>query len=233
MSPRVGHSFAAPINLSIRLIKRMRIYHFLNKKHGLNAVQNARLKVGRINELNDPFEHAHLNTDNYVIRQVVKGRKNSANRLHGIICFSKNYSSPVQWAHYADSHKGLCLGFDVPSEDLIEIEYLDERGAEKEFKSLLDYNREEFIRYMLSKKHKHWTYEEEVRLLVNFGKRKKDDSLVFKEFSNEMKLVEVIMGFRSRLRKKDIKESLSVNGQNIEISLVAPSKTKYEMEKVV
>lgn len=209
----------------------MRIYHFLNEKYGIQAIQNEELKVGRINELNDPFEHGHLENDNYVTHTIVKGRRNKANQKHGIICFSKNYSSPVQWAHYSDSHRGICLGFDAPKEDLIEISYIDERGQYNEFKESLKYSSKEFLKYMLSKKYKHWSYEEEVRFIVGFGEKEKDNGLVFRKFSEKLAFAEVIIGCRSTLRKKDIKKLLRENGRDAEISLAVPSKTEYKMEK--
>lgn len=43
----------------------------------------------------------------------------------GILCFSKNWNNPVQWAHYADKHKGFCLGFDVPDEHPTKVTYRD------------------------------------------------------------------------------------------------------------
>ena len=36
----------------------MRLYHFIKKEHGLENVQERRLKIARIAELNDPFEFA-------------------------------------------------------------------------------------------------------------------------------------------------------------------------------
>ena len=34
----------------------MRLYYFTGQKYGLDAIRNRRLKVARIDELNDPFE---------------------------------------------------------------------------------------------------------------------------------------------------------------------------------
>jgi hypothetical protein len=34
----------------------MRLYHFLNAEYGLLNIRHRRLKIARINELNDPFE---------------------------------------------------------------------------------------------------------------------------------------------------------------------------------
>jgi hypothetical protein len=34
----------------------MRVYHFRSKEHGLLAIEKQQLKVGKINDLNDPYE---------------------------------------------------------------------------------------------------------------------------------------------------------------------------------
>lgn len=32
---------------------------------------------------------------------------------YGLLCFCETWQSPLLWNHYADRHKGICLGFDV------------------------------------------------------------------------------------------------------------------------
>jgi len=69
----------------------------------------------------------------------------------GLLCFSRHWHNPVLWAHYADSHKGLCLGFDVPDGDRdvayverpIKLTHLDLSVADS----------------MLFTKYEHWRYE--------------------------------------------------------------------------
>ena len=34
----------------------MRLYHFINKKYGLESLSLKRLKIAQIDKLNDPFE---------------------------------------------------------------------------------------------------------------------------------------------------------------------------------
>lgn len=178
----------------------MRVYHFLNEQYGLQAINDERLKIGRLAAFNDPFEYFHLDTDNYGTREVVKGRRKRANWDYGIICFSQNNSNPVQWAHYSDSHKGLCLGFDIPDVSLIEIDYISRRASENEFKEALEHKKENFVKYMLSKKYKHWEYEEEV-----------------------------FIGFRSSITKKELKRILRKNYSHVSVNTVSPSRKKYEM----
>ena len=47
--------------------------------------------------------------------------------------FYQFWHNPVQWTHYADRHKGLCLGFYVPDEYLVKINYCSTRQPAEDF----------------------------------------------------------------------------------------------------
>ncbi|MEW6177714.1 MAG: DUF2971 domain-containing protein [Pseudomonadota bacterium] len=210
----------------------MRVYHFLKEKYAIEALSKRRLKIARLNSLNDPFEYFHMETDNYLARVTLKERKNRANREYGLLCFSASYSSPVQWAHYAESHAGICLGFEVPDTSLIKIHYTEERTPGSEFKSSLDLKGLEFIKHMLSKKHSHWKYEEEHRMLVRFSEKIMDDRLMFEPFSENLQVAEILLGARSKLSNKETKTILKLSNLRIPVSRVNLSENSYSMEKV-
>ncbi|MFI8380824.1 DUF2971 domain-containing protein [Pseudomonas sp. NPDC079086] len=210
----------------------MRVYHFLKEKYAIEALKNRHLKIARLNALNDPYEYFHMETDNYLARVTLKERKNRANREYGLLCFSASYSSPVQWAHYAESHAGICLGFEVPDSSLIKIQYTEKRTPGSEFKDSLDIKGLEFIKHMLSKKHAHWNYEEEHRMLVRFPGKIMDDRLMFEPFSEKLQVSEVLLGARSKLSNKEIKSILRSNRLNVPISRVNLSEKSYSMKKV-
>ena len=47
-------------------------------------------------------------------------------RASGLLCFSRHWYSPALWAHYADNHKGMCLGFDIPDDESAQaVQYCD------------------------------------------------------------------------------------------------------------
>ncbi len=50
----------------------MRIYNFISEHYGFQELENRKLKVERLVELNDPFEHFCLKTDNYLVRKTLK-----------------------------------------------------------------------------------------------------------------------------------------------------------------
>lgn len=209
----------------------MRVYHFLSERYGLEAIRNRRLKVGRLNALNDPFEYFHLETTNWLTRKVLHGRRNRANREYGVICFSGNYTSPVQWAHYGDSHRGICLGFDIQEEDLLPIEYVEGRSSGDEFRDYLDFKDRAFIQSMLSKKHKHWEYEQEFRCLVRFREKVLDDRLIFEDFSDRFLLRELIVGIRCEVKNKEIRSLLNSCDRGIDIFRIEASQSEYKMVK--
>ncbi len=105
----------------------MRLYHFINAKYGLEDLRDKRLKIARIMELNDPFEFLGADLSDHEFRESMQNLKKFLSEKYGLLCFSESWDNPVQWAHYADGHKGLCLGFDVLDQFLDKVNYVDER----------------------------------------------------------------------------------------------------------
>src|SRR5277367_502008 len=90
-----------------------RLYHFTSAKFALDDIRNARLKIAQIEDLNDPFELRCMDTSGKVNRMAYElWRQESAARF-GVLCFSERWNDILQWSHYADRHRGICLGFDV------------------------------------------------------------------------------------------------------------------------
>ncbi|MFH7489526.1 DUF2971 domain-containing protein, partial [Pseudomonas syringae group genomosp. 7] len=80
-----------------------------------------------IQDLNDPFEMlTHQLADAKVLKAVLAIKQDASEHI-GLFCFSSAYSNPVEWAHYADKHKGICLGFDFEEADLIKVNYSSSR----------------------------------------------------------------------------------------------------------
>ena len=111
----------------------MRLYHFINKKYGRDSLRLNRLKIAHIDQLNDPFEFLGVELSNSENRELFYHLKQAYSKEFGILCFSASYHNPVLWAHYADSHKGLCLGFDVQSEYCRKVHYSETRLSIDEF----------------------------------------------------------------------------------------------------
>ena len=79
-------------------------------------------------------------------------------------------SNPVLWSHYADKHKGVCLGFDVKEDLLEEVKYADEllrvRLSDDEDPPLIP---DELQQLLMVTKFRQWEYEkrsQKVRAVV-------------------------------------------------------------------
>ena len=111
----------------------MRLYHFIDEKYGIEDLNGTRLKVARISDLNDPTEFLAAELSNEELNVAMEQMRESLSNDHGILCFSKDWKSLAQWAHYANKHKGLCLGFDIPDHCVAKVEYSEQRLIADEF----------------------------------------------------------------------------------------------------
>jgi hypothetical protein len=186
----------------------MRVYHFTKAIHGLDAIRRRRIKIARISELNDPFEFLQVASRDPRTRGRYQHVKRALSEYMGLICFSENWSNPVQWSHYAEGHRGICLGFDVDSSaDMRKIRYVKNRIApnlramrkmgEAAQKHMLD---------LLTLKFEHWQYEQEHRLFVRLDELDQETGLYFFDFgsSDAVRLREVIVGAQSAVAPQDV-----------------------------
>lgn len=137
------------------------------------------------------------------------------------------------WAHYADSHKGLALGFDVPIYYLQKINYIKERiNVSKAV--FLDPKRnpkalEKLVTDLTSTKHHEWIYEKEARLVVPLEKCVKEKNLYFKPFNKLAILKEVILGANYKSMNFS-KLQLGMRGhENVEFVSARAEFTSFKM----
>ncbi len=194
----------------------MKLYHFTNQQYGLLNIVHRRLKVARIRELNDPFELRGVDLSDPSDRKTFKQFKNDMDNTSGILCFSENWKNPVHWSHYADHHRGICLGFDVPTNTTTKIGYTD--TVLKFDKTLLSKSEEEKLKFFLklsTTKFKHWEYEQEHRKSIPLTPEKAKQPLNFVYFSDELKLSEVIVGSLSNITRKEVDDVLGALRQTV------------------
>lgn len=196
----------------------MLLYYFTQKKYGLENLQKQRLKISDFSNVNDPFELLGVELSDRDTRKVVTYEKSKVSSEIGLLCFSSNKYSPVQWAHYADDHKGICLGFEVSDEKVKEIKYVSERLS----KSILeDKDKNEKL---LTTKFKHWSYEKEFRMLTKLTDYKPDDKkLRFKSFDSDMKLKEIYLGHRSNISFSQVEESFNSSDKSVTVKHTRPA----------
>ncbi|MFL6553709.1 MAG: DUF2971 domain-containing protein [Chthoniobacterales bacterium] len=187
----------------------MRAYHLVNEQFGMDDLVKKRLKIATLKDLNDPFELFAVSLTDSAVRRAFRKMKDELSRTRGLLCFSRDWHNPVQWSHYADRHRGLCLGFDVSDESVGSVTYSSKRIAARieqlRAPRLLDPNT---AISLLFTKFSHWSYEDEVRGLVTLEDRDPATGLYFAEFSDRLRLREVIVGAASRLTRADIRSAL-------------------------
>ncbi|AYN04786.1 DUF2971 domain-containing protein [Flavobacterium sp. 140616W15] len=103
----------------------------------------------------------------------------------GIACFMSNCDNLLMWAHYADSHKGICLKFDI----LEDVEFFTPAKRVIYANEYPQYNylqdKNDFVNQMFFTKSDEWKYEGEIRVL-----KSKKDNYKF----NKICLKEMIFG---------------------------------------
>lgn len=174
----------------------MRVFHLTHADHALSAVALGRLKIARIADLNDPFELLAANLGgNKPLRRRVREWRQELHRTTGLLCFSRDWYSPVLWSHYADKHRGICLGFELRDDFCEPVNYVEGRlPVPSDFLTVTPALGEPFVRQVLTTKYQHWKYENEVRVFVQLDHSTTERGLFFYSFSENLELREVILG---------------------------------------
>ncbi len=177
----------------------MIVYYFTSAKYGIDNLKNRHLKVSNFSNVNDPFELLGIELRDKDVRKAVTFDKSKISKKYGLLCFSEDKYNPVQWAHYADNHKGVCLGFEIPEKKLRKVKYVAERLA-RETLDQPDCNEK-----LLTTKFNHWSYEQERRLIIDLNSNSiNGGGLRFEDFNEDMALKEVYIGCKSELEFSNI-----------------------------
>lgn len=95
----------------------------------------------------------------------------------GVLSLSKLPDNVPMWAHYANNHKGFCVGIDIdrlletyPELLLLEVSY-GELSHKIDFSN---YNKLDMatLQTLLGRKHEQWSYEKEFRLVMECGNQR-------------------------------------------------------------
>jgi hypothetical protein len=146
---------------------------FIKEEHSDLRIQKAMLDLYN----NDP--------DDFEIR-FNNGHKDSISNHLRVACFSRNYSNVLLWSHYAEFHKGICIGYEVTKENglyylevddpeyfvssynklpnmpIIPVDYKDEMSFEY---NPLKQTPEDLLLHVFSKGNV-WKYEKELRSII-------------------------------------------------------------------
>lgn len=212
-----------------------RVYYFCNEEFGLKNLENSRLKISTVLEMNDPFELSCYKLSDKTHRKAAQKLKEDFASIFGFICFSGSFINPVQWAHYADSHRGLCFGFDIPSAQLRPVNYIDSRR-------LFDLNvylrmnlsgKRNWLAQLMCTKHSHWAYENESRRMFciegSSSEVVKGQALYFRQFTDIGVLKEVIVGCNSSITRESIRKATAGFGSVVDTFKVRPAFNSYSV----
>ncbi|MFU1853169.1 DUF2971 domain-containing protein [Citrobacter portucalensis] len=200
----------------------IKAYHFTTIDSALKILRNKTLKISRFNELNDPFELLSANVGDKNIRCKVKGIRDKVINSKGIISFSKSWKNPVQWAHYADRHKGVCLSFNIEKSLLTNVNYHAGR---------LEFSTNPTLEKILSSKFNSWKYEQETRMIIDLKDPYTilENGLHFIPFSGGLILKKIIFGANTRSDEIRKIYNLSNNHDDLEFVQARPAFKTFTM----
>jgi hypothetical protein len=167
-------------------------------------------------EFNDPFEFRmtefyYMNRQGelaYLDEESANARIMYQNTIEkfGVICYSTIETSTLMYSHYADHHKGMCLEFEIPKENLKVMKEVKYKDSLDDFKFTTDKTllREEIIKICTSKS-KVWEYEKEYRQLFT-------DKHFYADYPGELTGIT----FGCKTSKDDIELVLSVLNSKLE-----------------
>ena len=183
----------------------VRAYHFVPTKHGLDDIQNRRLKIARIEELNDPFEMWAVAQEDPTLRKAFRKTKNELAQKFGVVCLSLSWDNPLLWSHYADRHRGLVLGFDVDTNLLKKISYVRNRPS-------MERINQELAVKLLFTKYIDWKYEKEARIYVRLERADPKSRHYFADFNEQLSLREVIAGPLNETPEQELRVAVHLDG---------------------
>jgi hypothetical protein len=189
----------------------MRVYHFLPANYALENIEKCRIKISEIDQLNDPFELWCVNQKDKRLRIALRAYKKEMSAHYGMLCFSRHWHNPVLWSHYADKHRGICLGFEIVEHALQKVSYLTKRPALRIPPSLED------AKQLLFSKYRGWHYEEEWRGWTRIDERDVATGFYFYPFDGLVQFKEVIVGPLCEIPKTRIDEALKGDADKITV----------------
>ncbi|QCM10003.1 DUF2971 domain-containing protein [Agrobacterium tumefaciens] len=207
----------------------MQLYYYTKLHYGLASVRDRRIKISLYDSLNDPFDFLGVATDSKAQEDELQKLRDELRAKSGIICLSETWKEPLMWGHYANSHKGVCLGFEVRAGHYQKIDYRATRPKLSEFgktsiSELTEVERAQIAR----KKFNRWSYEREWRRIVDLGPADFVDGNYYLPFDGSMVLKTILFGSKSGVTKDKIANISSVY-PDVRIAITSPATTAFDI----
>jgi hypothetical protein len=216
----------------------MRAYYFTSQKVAMEHIfPERKMKLSRVHEMNDPFELLAAQLTDKDMRKLSKVLHAHWTKTKGVICFSDNMRNPLMWAHYAEKHNGICLGFEIPAipEDfdnsIIRPMNYEPKRLKFELRQFQasEENQLSFIRALLHTKAADWAYEREYRTMADLKDQDPTTQHYYVAFGDNMVLREVIIGCRSKLLPPQVAAKLRGLPASVKIYKAHPGFGEFEM----
>ncbi len=179
-------------------------------------------------QFNDPFDCPIYRGDNY------RNHKSLSNVLDKIrvTCFSSYENSILMWSHYADSHKGICIGYIIDDKYCKENNVIFEKVKYKKHE-FINKNPEEYEGLLEDSfliKNNEWCYENEYRMISYNMKKDKIEAPEIKEIifginttKEEVELVKKILCDKNEVLFKVVRDNkndmINMKIENLEKNL--------------
>jgi hypothetical protein len=184
-----------------------RAFHFLPTLYALDDLRRRRLKIARLDDLNDPFDLWAVAQPDLQLRKGIRDSKQQLAERFGMVCFSLSWQNPLLWSHYAERHRGVVLGFDINEEKIKNVSYVQERP-------IVNAVDEDFVHHLLYTKYIDWRYEQEARVFTSLKDKDPESGLYFADFNEDCVLREIIGGPLSSVTERELRGALGEVNQD-------------------
>src|ERR1700722_2122779 len=215
-----------------------RLYHFMEAKYAFDDLRNRRLKIAQFNNLNDPFELRSVDLSDPIHKWAVDRFIEEMEPRFGLLCFSERWNDVLQWSHYADHHKGICLGFDV-SGAVGKFGPVCYVPTKKKFPEKIDMSHTEFMWELLRTKYERWESENEWRVFIELKdaiwNENAGRNLYFADFGRELVLREVLLGAENSNDASEVRDAISgyPGAETVQVARIHLSPSTFELERNV
>jgi len=207
----------------------MRLYHYLETKWALDDIRRRRLKVSYIPDMNDPYELKCARSEERASQIALDQTMKEGAELYSGLCFSRSWNNILMWSHYAEKHKGICLGFDVPDQLTRDVRYIGDLVVTGDADNLSKDEKLKVIELLYWAKYKGWCYEEEVRTHSSREEMDEETGQYFVNFGDTLILREVIAGARFPMSRKPIDDALKGYSEDVKIVKAVQSTERFEI----
>jgi hypothetical protein len=206
-------------------------YHYLSSDDAIDDLKKSRIRVSTFDTLNDPFEMMPYRRYSSEARQPYNRVLRKISKKWGLLSFSKTWIDQLLWAHYADKHKGIALGFGISGYEILKVDYTPDKIREKlELTDDEEKNEEKFLS-LAKGKYQEWAYEKEYRILVELNDCKPEKGNFFIPFGKGLEIEEIVLGCRLDSEEDREKVSRLANDLGAEIIQTRPGWEDYKIHR--